>query len=636
VGLRYAFEYDPDGRMVKETRFDGSTLTLEYDLDGMCVATTNAAGQRVTLERDAGGRLAKKKLSDGSEVSFTYDPHNYIIEAANKDCVVQFHRDPLGFVVKEVQDQHGVESGYNHLGAKIWRRTSLNHRAEFEYDNDGQLVGVTLPQGRAQIVRDAMGREIERRLTGGATIRSQYDILGRLSEQRLQAAGERAFDKTLSVGTWLRRFTHDRNSNLLEIEDSQRGPTHYEYDATDRITLVQRGNEVVEQFEYDVGGNLVTVPTRGEERAFDERGRLREAGETHYEYDGAGRLVARVQLDRHGRERRWTFSWNDEDRLTEVLTPEGDSWHYAYDALGRRVQKSGEEGTTRYVWDGNTLTHEIGPDQSVKTWVFEPDTFTPFAKVEEDTAYFVVSDPNGTPSDLIRGDGGIAWSARLKTWGDVDRLYASAVDCPVRFPGQWQDAETGLCYNWFRYYDPSKGVYISPDPLGLQGGSHLYQYVPNPLAWADPLGLAGVGGGPYDVDSAGNFTRIADGSRVPIGRDQCSAILTTPSGTRQGFLSGWGEGVTNYNAARGMQHGAIQNATRGGPLGNWCHAEMHALNHVLQNPSRFPPGTTVTLQIRFPPCTQGGTGCQAALGQLRGELAARGIKLVVRPRNVHT
>jgi RHS repeat-associated protein len=55
--------------------------------------------------------------------------------------------------------------------------------------------------------------------------------------------------------------------------------------------------------------------------------------------------------------------------------------------------------------------------------------------------------------------------------------------------GQYDDGDTGLYYNTFRYYDADAGRFTTEDPIGLAGGMNLYQYAPNPLRWADPLGL---------------------------------------------------------------------------------------------------------------------------------------------------
>ena len=58
------------------------------------------------------------------------------------------------------------------------------------------------------------------------------------------------------------------------------------------------------------------------------------------------------------------------------------------------------------------------------------------------------------------------------------------------FPGQYYDKETGLYYNNRRDYDPFRGRYMQPDPIGLAGGINPYLYAANnPLSYIDPSGL---------------------------------------------------------------------------------------------------------------------------------------------------
>jgi RHS repeat-associated protein len=75
-------------------------------------------------------------------------------------------------------------------------------------------------------------------------------------------------------------------------------------------------------------------------------------------------------------------------------------------------------------------------------------------------------------------------SARARANGQVD----DALEQNLRFQGQYLDRDTGLHYNTFRFYDPDIGRFISPDPIGLEGGLNLQRYADNPVSWIDPSG----------------------------------------------------------------------------------------------------------------------------------------------------
>ena len=202
-----------------------------------------------------------------------------------------------------------------------------------------------------------------------------------------------------------------------------------------------------------------------------------------------GSLVQKVTADG----KRWQYAWDLAGQLVEVTRPDGQAVRFAYDALGRRVRKTFAGRTTRFVWDGNDLVHELANASEAVTWVFEPGTFAPLAKMEGGKRYGVVVDHLGTPKMMADEAGALAWKAQLDVYG-VARNDVALTGCPWRWPGQYEDEETGLFYNRFRYYDPEAGRYVCQDPIGLKGGLGPYRYVRNPLSWLDPLGLAGAPG----------------------------------------------------------------------------------------------------------------------------------------------
>ncbi|MFB7260562.1 RHS repeat-associated core domain-containing protein [Streptomyces nojiriensis] len=231
---------------------------------------------------------------------------------------------------------------------------------------------------------------------------------------------------------------------------------------------------------------------------------ITQSGRTRYTYDAQGRLIARTTITLSGKTLTWTFRWNAEDRLTQVITPERAVWRYCYDALGRRITRErlshdgSPEETYTYTWDGAQLAEQ---DDGHTTLTWDYTGLLPLAQREAkrgdsqeevDRRFFaIVTDLSGAPTALVSPEGSIAWRARTTAWGATQWNRNATAYTPLRYPGQAFDAETGLHYNFNRYYDPATGRYISPDPLGLAPAPNHYSYAPNPFTLWDPLGLAG-------------------------------------------------------------------------------------------------------------------------------------------------
>jgi RHS repeat-associated protein len=208
---------------------------------------------------------------------------------------------------------------------------------------------------------------------------------------------------------------------------------------------------------------------------------------------------------------------------------------YRYDSLGRRVAKvaavNGVTEQKHFLWQGLRLLREETPGQS-SLYLYEPGSYAPLARVDqaeggEQTLYYFHTDQIGTPLEMTDREGRIVWQAAYKAWGALERLEVNEVEQNLRFQGQYFDDETGLHYNTFRYYDPEVGRFITQDPIGLVGGDNLYQYVPNPIAWLDSLGLSCEPTKKYEV---GRFDTLQKNSKVGDGLDIHHAAQKHPAG----------------------------------------------------------------------------------------------------------
>ncbi|MCF5481100.1 RHS repeat-associated core domain-containing protein, partial [Pseudomonas syringae] len=202
----------------------------------------------------------------------------------------------------------------------------------------------------------------------------------------------------------------------------------------------------------------------------------------HYDYDAYGNQI---------RERRGTgqklvteYRYDCQHRLIGVSLPGGSVVSYKYDAFGRRIEKTVDGHTTEFLWQGERLIAESA-DNRYRTYIYEPGTFRPLAMLDGEgplkaTPFYYQLDHLGTPQELTDYSGEIMWSAKYRAYGNLATLDIAEIDNPLRFQGQYFDAETGLHYNRHRYYNPGTGRFLTPDPIKLAGGLNNYQYVPNP------------------------------------------------------------------------------------------------------------------------------------------------------------
>ncbi|WP_139834281.1 RHS repeat domain-containing protein, partial [Pseudomonas sp. R44(2017)] len=208
------------------------------------------------------------------------------------------------------------------------------------------------------------------------------------------------------------------------------------------------------------------------------------------------------------------YRYDAQHRLVGVTLPGGGTASYKYDAFGRRIEKTVDGHTTEFLWQGERLIAESA-DNRYRSYIYEPGTFRPLAMLDGEgprrtTPFYYQLDHLGTPQELTDYSGEIMWSAKYRAYGNLAALDVAEIDNPLRFQGQYFDAETGLHYNRHRYYNPGTGRFLTPDPIKLAGGLNNYQYVPNPTGWVDPLGLNNCPGGDGckpDVNSGDSSTK---------------------------------------------------------------------------------------------------------------------------------
>ncbi|WP_327678448.1 DUF6531 domain-containing protein [Streptomyces sp. NBC_00467] len=510
-GRTWSYRYGPTGLPTSESDFDGRTTTYDHDAAGRLIVRTSPLGRRIAMSYDAVGNVVAKDAA-GIVTRYSYDVADRLTRAESPTSTLAVERDATGRLLAETVDGRPMFFGYDAHGELVSRTTPTGAVTSYSYDAGGNRVRV---EGSGHVLdyrRDELGRELQRSFgpsEAPVTLASGWDAIGRLTSQTVSTARRTVCS---------RAFAYRADGFLTSATDQLSGLTaRFELDPVGRPLGVTAG-DWSESYTYDATGNQTGAQWPDKARHTEGRGertydgtRLLGAGGVRYEYDVAGRIVLRQKRRLSRKPDTWRYAWDAEDRLESCTTPDGTVWRYTYDPLGRRTAKhrmapdgATVAATVHFSWDDTRLAEETDTSTGV-TLTWDHEGYRPVSQLERRTAadssqdevdsrYFaIVTDLVGTPTELVDEQGRIAWHKRSTVWGLTAWAREADAYTPLRFPGQYDDPETGLHYNLQRHYDPETARYVSADPLGLAPAPNPATYVTNPYTWMDPEGLISKG-----------------------------------------------------------------------------------------------------------------------------------------------
>ncbi|KOY60826.1 type IV secretion protein Rhs, partial [Photorhabdus heterorhabditis] len=539
---RYLLNRDAEGRLIEEIRPDDTLIQYEYNVAGLLSLERRMGDKvfkypehRVHQHYDAAGHLIQRETHTDT-YQYQWDKMGRLLEARREpndngkqlgieSNTVRFDYDALGRVTREQNGDDSLQFDYDELDNLTALTLPHSGTLSWLYYGSGHLSAIRHEQTLiTEFERDRLHRET-RRTQGKLFQLRDYDPLGRCTHQYSLPLKRTNTEPQpyLSEGKPWRAWLYNPQDELQVMEDHYRGMIEYLYDSESRLKKVTHwGSAYDDMLWYDRADNLLEQPQSILKREAEERGlgktmepqgdRLSHWREWRYEHDPHGNVISRA----HEMRETQHYRYDGDNRLT-VAVIGNTTARYHYDALGRRIRKVvkiGIDGLARYeqtdfVWHGLRLLQERDAKSGeIQTYCYEShDSYTPLASIVTKGAthnyFWYHTDINGAPLEVTDEEGKIAWAEKYNTFGELGGIpldyftdparssWSSRFRQNLRYAGQYFDKETGLHFNTYRYYAPEIGRFITPDPIGLAGGLNLYAYVPNPVSWIDPLGLAG-------------------------------------------------------------------------------------------------------------------------------------------------
>jgi len=452
---------------------------------------------------DPAGNLTQQTDGNGNVVDYTYD-------AVNRVTSIQF-QDPTRDITY-VYDSPSVPYGIGRLTG----RTDPSGAYTFSYDAQGNMVredktisGVLYTTQYLYNKNNALSSVT---YPSGRTVTYTRNSIGRITQVNATISGNHVALASSITSLPFGPLTGLAYGNGLSLMK--------DYDNQYRVSSIAAGSVLSLVYQYSLDGNILSIS----DALNPTTSALETSGD--YAYEEGSNVLASISgpqpatfvSDNNGNivsENTRAYAYDPLNRLITVSEGGTQIASYTYNGLNQRTKKTTQAGTIIYHYDpqGRLVAETDNTGQALVEYIYLDDE--PLAMIRDESVFYYHTDHLGTPQVMTDANGTVVWSALYSPFGNAT-VATSTIENNLRFPGQYYDAETGLHYNYFRYYNPRTGRYITADPIGLMGGVNLYGYAGgDPINWIDPWGLARYviivgdqGLGAHNVGS--NFNRVAN------------------------------------------------------------------------------------------------------------------------------